>query len=1466
MPTAVENYIFNELPRRVVIDSSIPTGSNFTAAWLLVATGVGSQVIPVDPATLGFEPEVTPPGVNPEIKFWNGNKDWIEISAAAIGAIPASEKGQALGVATLDADGYVQLSQMNPAVIERVVAVADEAARYALTIADVQNGDVVNQQSPLPATMWYVVDDTNLNNSSGYLPFSAGVAASVAWSGITGKPAIIGDLENISLAAEGDLIQFVAGNWVNVDVASLKADLALEIVDIDLLQDALDAKQDQSTILDNLSAISTRGVVVRTSDGEFIGREVVGVNGIDVTEGKGDADNISLSLTEVGVAGTYGDNDTFPTYEVDAYGRIISTTVKSLVKDTLTLLDQVADQTLVPNTTYQIGAYVEALNLLVPDPVVGGTKITLEVPMILGTPVGNINISFPSGKELFGFAPSISLKSMMNPLPGDSITFTYIDNLSQWVAYKSPGLYLRELYLVGDSTANPNLEPSYFHSVSSKATDSRVLIIPDRDVDLSSVGQTEFTSSEFSVVDSTDPSKKVAFSVGSVGAGNTSIITVPDSPIDLGKVAQAASTSTDGYLTATDWNTFSSSKYFYELLNTAGSTRATPLEVGKSYRLSGSATAVAESTPIFLPSATQDAFGNANSAPISFVVGDNSVSGRGFLLSAQPGQGILYIGSTGIVTGPLIGAANPTAPTEATAVWVPNLSSVTCYMIANGYWFVSILHGSNRMPSDKLFLVDPLDATKRAKFITSGIGTSQTRSITIPDANIDLGKLANLIPEYTASTAYKAGDLVKHQGHNWTVLIDHTGAIPFVDGNLELLGQVFTTPVILSGTYLCQQLGAVGTGLNLLSNKLLIVTYMGGGPFTLNLNKAPRNVDIRLLQGANLDITLTRSGVDIIEDGSGTILGTNTATIRVVGGSTISLVNYDTQTKLQTRVNNSVNTFTLIDPTTNGLSNKGWKFAGSASQLRTITLPDASINLGNTVTAAQINWGFAGFGTTPAGLTLTTASGAISQVDMSSVIVSSENLVNGLVHGTRRSARYIVGSASTFNVDLNTLALPYYVQFEANHGGGTATLVITIAGISTFLDAKSCTSLGGSPLTIKITPGEVITIRMSDSLTYAIVDRSLDVGIASNNRVSSGYRAVFRAPDDFTANRTITVPDANVNLGDLPSIATNYRTGSMAGTRSQCVGGSLNVFNGGTDNVAIGSTSCALHGTSNSVISSETTAFTASSSKCVVLGGNYVTLDVSTRVAAINSRFCNVYGTDNAVINTAYGSIGASATNSAIIGGYGVSGQINYIGNTGVNNVNYIGSVSCAASNYNVDVTLVNCQKVLVTSGQKRLTALNVTKLSDASNIPFPDTTFLVGTNGYLKATVKLYAVTAADTVAVEALADNATFPTTNKLVKSYITANADLQGIGRVLHKVSVAIRDNTLGSNVTFATRYVATAGDTVILAPTANGTTDINIGSGLAFSLTAYASGGALHLSVTSTDSVASTAVLLVESEYF
>lgn len=115
----------------------------------------------------------------------SGN-DWFLIEADISGKEDKINKGVPNGYASLGPDGFTLLSEMNPSTLERLVVVADQAARFALTTATVQNGDTVKQLDT--GIMYYVKDDTNLSNSSGYELYRAGTAASVPWTGVTGTP------------------------------------------------------------------------------------------------------------------------------------------------------------------------------------------------------------------------------------------------------------------------------------------------------------------------------------------------------------------------------------------------------------------------------------------------------------------------------------------------------------------------------------------------------------------------------------------------------------------------------------------------------------------------------------------------------------------------------------------------------------------------------------------------------------------------------------------------------------------------------------------------------------------------------------------------------------------------------------------------------------------------------------------------------------------------------------------------------------------------------------------------------------------------------------------------------------------------------------------------------------------------------------------------------------------------------
>lgn len=80
----------------------------------------------------------------------------------------------------------IPLEKLPAGALERLVIVADQSARYKLTIEDVQEGDTVKQEDT--GTLYFVVDNNNLSNENGYKVYTAGAATSVPWSGITDKP------------------------------------------------------------------------------------------------------------------------------------------------------------------------------------------------------------------------------------------------------------------------------------------------------------------------------------------------------------------------------------------------------------------------------------------------------------------------------------------------------------------------------------------------------------------------------------------------------------------------------------------------------------------------------------------------------------------------------------------------------------------------------------------------------------------------------------------------------------------------------------------------------------------------------------------------------------------------------------------------------------------------------------------------------------------------------------------------------------------------------------------------------------------------------------------------------------------------------------------------------------------------------------------------------------------------------
>ena len=81
-------------------------------------------------------------------------------------------------IPTVDATavtGVLPLSTIPKAATERVVTVANQTARFALTTATVQLGDTVYQSDT--KVMYMVVDESKLNQAAGYMEYQAGTAS-----------------------------------------------------------------------------------------------------------------------------------------------------------------------------------------------------------------------------------------------------------------------------------------------------------------------------------------------------------------------------------------------------------------------------------------------------------------------------------------------------------------------------------------------------------------------------------------------------------------------------------------------------------------------------------------------------------------------------------------------------------------------------------------------------------------------------------------------------------------------------------------------------------------------------------------------------------------------------------------------------------------------------------------------------------------------------------------------------------------------------------------------------------------------------------------------------------------------------------------------------------------------------------------------------------------------------------------
>lgn len=117
----------------------------------------------------------------------------IALSGAVTGSVSSDFGGNVTISTTLAnfdaskiASGTISIDRLPKAALERLVVVADDTARFALTTATVQSGDTVKVTST--GKMYLIKDESKLSSENGYEPYTVSQASSVPWSGVTGKP------------------------------------------------------------------------------------------------------------------------------------------------------------------------------------------------------------------------------------------------------------------------------------------------------------------------------------------------------------------------------------------------------------------------------------------------------------------------------------------------------------------------------------------------------------------------------------------------------------------------------------------------------------------------------------------------------------------------------------------------------------------------------------------------------------------------------------------------------------------------------------------------------------------------------------------------------------------------------------------------------------------------------------------------------------------------------------------------------------------------------------------------------------------------------------------------------------------------------------------------------------------------------------------------------------------------------
>ena len=240
--------LYSDLTGAPVASDTAPSAAGTANAGKLTTYARADHVHPVQTSISGNAGTAT--------KLANART--FTLSGGATGSTSFDgSKDVTLNVEKIDAskiEGIIDIANIPQGALERLVPVANEAARLALTTNDVQNGDVVKEQDT--GLMYYVVDDTKLGTASkadAFEAFTAGSASVVPWTGVTGKP-------NFATVA-------TSGSYNDLADKPTLPDLSLTATGSGNVLTGISVKGHAITVTKNITALTAHPSVTKSTDG-----------------------------------------------------------------------------------------------------------------------------------------------------------------------------------------------------------------------------------------------------------------------------------------------------------------------------------------------------------------------------------------------------------------------------------------------------------------------------------------------------------------------------------------------------------------------------------------------------------------------------------------------------------------------------------------------------------------------------------------------------------------------------------------------------------------------------------------------------------------------------------------------------------------------------------------------------------------------------------------------------------------------------------------------------------------------------------------------------------------------------------------------------------------------------------------------------------------------------------------------